>query len=205
MSGREANEHHPEGSDAAGRDLHMINAVERELQPALERATETLQSALSEACSVNVNRIDTGQLIRVEEVLAIANEAAKEAISVRRRARGEHEPGDGGTSRSDAASPAPDGTSSRILIESTGRQWTVFAVRPSAPRGRSVLRPGYADGWLSFDAGDETRRVAPIPQGWERLSDSALLSLCAEAEPARPRGRSNDVRMRDQRPHGSDG
>jgi hypothetical protein len=174
MSEPHSNDREQHRNDSVAKGLHVTNGGE-ELQSTLKRATETLQSALSEACGTNVERIDTGELIRIEEVLAIANEAAKEAISVRRHAR--------------TAQRAGEGASSRALTDPDGRQWTVFAVYPSASRGRSVLRQGYADGWLSFDAGDETRRVAPIPQGWEQLPDSALLELCVEAESSRPRRR----------------
>jgi hypothetical protein len=55
------------------------------LQPALQRAQQTLKSALEEACRADVDHLNTGELIRVEETLAIANEAAKEAVTVRRR------------------------------------------------------------------------------------------------------------------------
>jgi hypothetical protein len=41
------------------------------------------------------------------------------------------------------------------------------------------------DGWLAFDAGQEMRRLAPIPDGWELMSDRQLLALCDTAEPAR--------------------
>jgi hypothetical protein len=177
MSGPQANDREPQRDDSVAE--RATRGEQRDLQPGLTRATETLRSALTEACSVNVDRIDTGELIRVEEVLAIAGEAAKEAISVRRSARAPQR----------ASSAASEGSSSRSLTDRAGRQWTVFAVHPSAPRGHSVLREGYADGWLSFDAGDETRRVAPIPPGWEQLSDSALLDLCGAAEPSRPRRR----------------
>jgi len=158
---------------------------ERQVEPALARATETLRSAVDEACSVDVERIDTGELIRVEEVLAIANEAAKEVISVRRRARVQPE----AASVHNEQTSTTGSTQSRMLTDSTGRQWTVFAVYPSASRGRAVLREGYADGWLSFDDGDETRRVAPIPEGWEQLPEATLLTLCADADRSRPRRR----------------
>src|SRR6185312_7684326 len=70
-------------------DDREVDVTARELKPALERATTTLRTALDEACRTNFERANTGELIRVEEVLAIANEAAKEVISVRQRLRGE--------------------------------------------------------------------------------------------------------------------
>jgi len=59
----------------------------RELQPQLRDAEETLGDALKEACATDPSKANTGELIKIEEVLAIANESAKKAISVRRRLR----------------------------------------------------------------------------------------------------------------------
>jgi hypothetical protein len=56
-----------------------------ELQPQLEEAQETLGDALKEACAMDPSNANTGELIQIEELLAIANESAKKAISVRRR------------------------------------------------------------------------------------------------------------------------
>ena len=44
-----------------------------------------LGEALKEACSMDPSKANTGELIQIEELLAIANESAKKAISVRRR------------------------------------------------------------------------------------------------------------------------
>ena len=43
------------------------------LRPKLERAQDTLRTALDSACNADLNDADTGELIRLEEVLAIAN------------------------------------------------------------------------------------------------------------------------------------
>ena len=51
----------------------------------LREAEEELKTTLERACSTNLSRADTGELIRVDEMLAIASEAAKKAISIRRR------------------------------------------------------------------------------------------------------------------------
>jgi hypothetical protein len=55
----------------------MSSDEARALEPTLERAKTTLKTALEKACSTDLDRADTGELIRIEEVLAIANEAAK--------------------------------------------------------------------------------------------------------------------------------
>ena len=56
-----------------------------ELRPQLEEAQESLGEALKEACAMDVSKANTGELIQIEELLAIANVSAKKAISVRRR------------------------------------------------------------------------------------------------------------------------
>jgi hypothetical protein len=155
-----------------------------ELTPTLKRATKTLRNALNEACSADVERADTGELIRVEEVLAIANEAAKEVISVRRRQRIRSSP------EVPASAPSP---TSRSVRAPDGREWRVFAVFPSTRTGRAVVRDTYARGWLSFDSQDETRRLAPIPEGWDTLSDDELVQLCERGESSPRRRRSKDL------------
>ena len=56
-----------------------------ELRPQLAEATESLEGALKEACSMDPSSANTGELIQIDELLAIAGESAKKAISVRRR------------------------------------------------------------------------------------------------------------------------
>jgi hypothetical protein len=58
-----------------------------EFHPELEQAQTTLESALKEACGVDVKKANTGELIHVDELLAIAGESAKKVITVRRRMR----------------------------------------------------------------------------------------------------------------------
>ncbi|MGZ8375636.1 MAG: hypothetical protein ACXWZS_06545 [Gemmatirosa sp.] len=38
-----------------------------------------------------------------------------------------------------------------------------------------------AEGWLAFQAGTVRRRLVPIPDGWEALSESELRALCQAA------------------------
>jgi len=69
------------------------------LTPALAATEGQLQSALEEVCEETVvENTDTGELIRIEEALAEASDAAKKAISLRRRIKSDE--GD------DLASPA---------------------------------------------------------------------------------------------------
>lgn len=56
-----------------------------ELRPQLAEAQEALGDALKEACAMDASKANTGELIQIDELLAIAGESAKKAISVRRR------------------------------------------------------------------------------------------------------------------------
>jgi len=47
---------------------------------------------------------------------------------------------------------------------------------------------GLAQGWLTFDAGTERRRLAPVPPAWEGLGDDELAALCHAATPASSSG-----------------
>jgi hypothetical protein len=160
----------------------------------LEEATQTLQSALADACAAKLNGADTGELIRVEEVLSIAGDAAKRAVSIRRRRRS------AGAMRRAPRHAAPEGTlPHREFVDAAGIKWDAFAVHPSDQvAGRARLPDPFRHGWLSFAAGDERRRLSPVPDNWESLSDDALRELCARADvvPRRltpPGGKSNDV------------
>lgn len=59
------------------------------LKPKLREAEQQLDRTLEEVCATPTAaaRLNTGELIRVEETLALAAEAAKEAVSLRRRLR----------------------------------------------------------------------------------------------------------------------
>jgi hypothetical protein len=58
------------------------------LRPSLGETELQLQSALDEVCEDTViENVDTGELIRIEETLAIASDAAKQAISLRKKIR----------------------------------------------------------------------------------------------------------------------
>ncbi|MEP6495053.1 MAG: hypothetical protein ABJF01_20365 [bacterium] len=156
------------------------------LRPHLDEVHRTLEEALNQACRVRVRDADTGELIRIEEVLAIANEAAREAISARRQIR--REPGFRRPDRERLPGDDSDNGSvetHRIVEDARGVRWDVFAVYPSIHESdREELPVGFEDGWLAFDSGMERRRT-PVPNRWLRLSDDELLQLCREAVPTR--------------------
>jgi len=67
------------------------------LRPQLARLEDQLEKSLDEVCvSPSVKQVNTGELIRIEETLAIAAEAAKEAVSLRRRLHHDRDGATGG-------------------------------------------------------------------------------------------------------------
>jgi len=48
---------------------------------------------------------------------------------------------------------------------------------------RFRMAPELRQGWLAFQSGDERRRLAPIPSGWETLDDTELSALASRATP----------------------
>jgi hypothetical protein len=65
----------------------MINSNDR-LKPRLHDIEAELQKNLEDVCETEeVKDVDTGELIRIEETLSIAANAAKEAVSLRRKMR----------------------------------------------------------------------------------------------------------------------
>ena len=55
-------------------------------------------------------------------------------------------------------------------------------------RARVRIRSELSHGWLAFESKHDRRRLAPIPNGWEALDESALERLCDQAKSiGRPR------------------
>jgi hypothetical protein len=97
--------------------------------------------------------------------------------------------------------------------DNSGRWWDVWDSRPTiidrrAGRERRTgdrvasdrrqkseprvsVEPEFRKGWLAFQSGTEWRRLAPIPEAWESMSDRELLGLLvrAGANEARPASR----------------
>ena len=57
------------------------------LDPRLAMAQKALDDALEQTCGVDVRKVNTGEMIQIEETLQIAANAAKEVVSVRLRRR----------------------------------------------------------------------------------------------------------------------
>ena len=172
------------------------------LRPDLREAAETLEQALTEACgSKSAHEADTGELIRVEEMLALAGDAARRAISIRRKAREE--------AKSSSAAPEniggqigdqPVAVTHRLFDDARGVRWDVWAVYPEVrPSQLSALPATFQAGWLVFESTSEKRRLSPIPTNWQSLPPGDLERLCERAETASrrarggPSGRSEDA------------
>ena len=70
----------------------------------------------------------------------------------------------------------------RELRDESGVLWTVYDVHPSAARRRTLqLREELSSGWLCFQSDVAKRRLIGIPDRWEQLDDSALMSLMTAA------------------------
>jgi hypothetical protein len=71
----------------------------------------------------------------------------------------------------------------REFRDDVGEKWVVFLTARSVARDQH-LPEAYREGWLAFEsAHGEKRRLAPVPQNWESLTDRELSALCAEATP----------------------
>jgi hypothetical protein len=158
------------------------------LQPQLQQAQKALEIALDEACGVDLSEVDTGELIRIEETLASASKAAKDAVSVRLRLRSQRirEKRPGPEAPSDAA------LTHRVFDDIRGKRWHAYAVQNSTGTERAALPESFRQGWLVFEAADELRRVAPIPENWDQLSIEDLRQLCHKAASS-PRRTTLDV------------
>ena len=156
------------------------------LVPELRDAELALDQALAEACASNApSEADTGELIRVEEMLQIAGEAVKRAVSLRRRRRADRAQRTERWAMGDAEAAASLGATHRTFTDARGIWWDVFAVYPESRQvPRSALKGPFQQGWLCFDSGTEKRRLSPIPEDWRTVSHEVLEQLAERAEVA---------------------
>ena len=63
------------------------------LRPQLDRLEKKIEQSLDEVCEdTSIKDANTSELIKIEETLAIAAEAAKEAVSLRMRLKSDRQP-----------------------------------------------------------------------------------------------------------------
>ena len=159
----------------------------------LRQTAEALERALADACAPggSAHEADTGELIRIEEMLAVAREAARRAIAVRRRARQEAAATSPAAAGFADLSSYPAPTSHRLFDDRRGVRWDVWAVYPETRPSQLAALPGsFRSGWLVFESADEKRRLSPIPTDWQAISTHELEQLCEKAEVAPRRGRA---------------
>lgn len=68
---------------------------------------------------------------------------------------------------------------------------TPHTPRPAEPpHHRAPVPAEYAKGWLCFETVGEKRRLAPVPEGWQRADDETIEQWCSIARPVtrRPSG-----------------
>ena len=49
---------------------------------------------------------------------------------------------------------------------------------------RAPVAAEFAYGWLCFETTGEKRRLAPVPEGWDRADDETIEQWCCVAKPA---------------------
>jgi hypothetical protein len=64
---------------------------------------------------------------------------------------------------------------------------------------RAPVAAEFAYGWLCFETAGEKRRLAPVPEAWDRSNDEALEEWCCVAKPAAKR-KTGEIRGV-ERPH----
>jgi hypothetical protein len=76
----------------------------------------------------------------------------------------------------------------REFTDSSGREWRAWDVTPDelSPRTKDedYLAQLYHTGWIVFEtrAGDDKRRLYPVPKGWAELPEAELAVLLQKAE-----------------------
>jgi len=92
----------------------------------------------------------------------------------------------------------------REFRDGDGREWRVWDVRPDDlnPRTKDedYLAQLYYTGWMVFEtkAGDDKRRLYPIPKGWQEIPEPELEVLLQKAEVVPPRKLRSEKRATGQ-------
>ncbi|MDB4870821.1 MAG: hypothetical protein JWL97_1825 [Gemmatimonadales bacterium] len=63
---------------------------------------------------------------------------------------------------------------------------------------RGPIAAEFTYGWLCFETAGEKRRLAPVPEGWDRADDETIEQWCCVAKPVvrRPSGVSRGIEKR---------
>ena len=76
------------------------------------------------------------------------------------------------------------GMAYREFVDSRDVVWRVWSTVPS---DGGHLHGGFQHGWLTFEGGNELRRLTPIPSGWETAPREHLEHLCRDARDVKRR------------------
>jgi hypothetical protein len=60
---------------------------------------------------------------------------------------------------------------------------------------RAPIAPEFTYGWLCFETAGEKRRLAPVPEGWDRADDEMIEQWCCVAKPV-PKRKTDPVQRR---------
>jgi hypothetical protein len=52
-----------------------------------------------------------------------------------------------------------------------------------ARKARANIAEEFTYGWLCFECSEEKRRLAPVPEGWDRADDETIEQWCCSAKP----------------------
>jgi hypothetical protein len=83
----------------------------------------------------------------------------------------------------------------RTITDANGVEWTIFEVRRDIQTTDqwSYLPEEFGDGWLCFESKFSKRRLTPVPDNWEELSQDELVRMLTRAAPVRrSQGRTED-------------
>ena len=77
----------------------------------------------------------------------------------------------------------------RTFTDADGTLWNVWNVVPSITHTHQALTvmAAMTGGWLCFESSAAKRRLVPIPNGWEEVTDAELARMLATAEVVQPR------------------
>jgi hypothetical protein len=84
------------------------------------------------------------------------------------------------------------------FTDRAGRLWRVWYTMAVAEVA-TLLPDEWKGGWLTFESGEEKRRLAPVPEGWDRLRPERLELLCRVAKPTTASVRHQDVLGREEK------
>lgn len=88
----------------------------------------------------------------------------------------------------------------REFVDEDGSTWKVWDVKPepryvpgrevdaggsAAAEGPRHVAPGWGHGWLAFQSDEASRRLRPIPSGWETTGEYSLRNYLRHAAAVR--------------------